>query len=381
VYEEGRDDEAAEKEQKLPPLAEGETLDLLKLLPEQHFTELPPRYTEPTLIKALEEHGIGRPSTYAATVGVIQEREYVVKQQGRLHPTPLGLVVCDALLHTFSDIMDLGYTAEMEQKLDQVAEGKLGYAPMLDTFYQGFAPQVERSKQAMPQAVEQALWAGLDPELRNQTCPQCGKPLAAKLSSAGRLLGCTGYPECRYLLDLSADGKPSAQTVEYAEGVLCDKCGGRMKILTRGRDKFMGCEHYPACKNTKPILSAHIVQLAAESACPTCGHKPLEARKSRFGEYLRCPACNANVAVKKPRKGEADQASETLQVRAPAQRETVDTPCPTCGKRPLEKRVGRFGPYYRCPACKTNYSAKKLASLTGQPPSGEGDPDAEVGTP
>ena len=219
VYEEGRDDEAEEKEQKLPALTEGELLDLLKLLPVQHFTEPPPRYSEPTLIKALEQHGIGRPSTYASIVDVIQQRAYVLKQQGRLHPTALGMVVCDTLLRTFADIMDLGYTANMEAQLDQVAEGALGYTQMLDGFYQGFAPQVERSKQAMPEAVEQALWAGLSAELRDRTCPQCGKPLAAKLSSAGRLLGCTGYPDCRYLLDLDAKGSPSAQTVEYAEGV------------------------------------------------------------------------------------------------------------------------------------------------------------------
>ena len=152
-----------------------------------------------------------------------------------------------------------------------------------------------------------------------------------------------------------------------------------MKVITRGRDKFLGCENYPTCKNTRPILSERIVQLAAESACPTCGHKPLEARKSRYGEYLRCPACNANIAVKKPRKGQADDAGgDALQARAPAQRETVDVPCPQCGKTPLEKRAGRFGPYYRCPACKTNFSEKKLAALTDAPaPSSDSeDPSA-----
>ncbi|NLG29086.1 MAG: DNA topoisomerase I, partial [Chloroflexi bacterium] len=363
VYEEGRDDETADKEAALPALTEGELLDLVRLLPEQHHTEPPPRYSEPTLIKALEEHGIGRPSTYASIVAVIQERDYVRKEQGRLRPTALGMVVCDALLATFEDVLDLRYTADMEAQLDQVAEGKLGYVPMLNGFYGGFAPRVERARQAMPAAVQEALWAGLAPELRERKCPQCGKPLAAKLSSAGRLLGCTGYPACRYLLDLGPDGQPRERSTQFAEGETCAKCGGRMQVIERGRDRFLGCENYPKCKYTRPILSERIRQLAAEGTCPACGHAPLEPRKGRFGEYLSCPGCNVNISVRQPRKQQGDGAP-TLRVSAPSQSESVDIACPQCGAKPLEKRVGRYGPYYRCPACKKNTSARKLAVAT-----------------
>ncbi len=361
VYTEGRDDDQAEERaQVLPPLTEGEIVDLIKLIPEQHFTEPPPRYTEPTLIKALEANGVGRPSTYASIIGVVQERGYVLKDKGRLYPTALGMVVCDALVATFTDIMDVGYTATMEEQLDQVAAGKMGYVDMLSGFYAGFKPQVEGAKDLMPQAVEQALWADLPAEMRQRTCPQCGRPLQVRISEAGRFLGCAGYPDCRYILDLSKPDRPAEPAVEFAEGEVCALCGGRMKIIARGRDKFLGCENYPKCKSTRPILSDRIKQLAAETACPQCGQKPLEAQKGRYGEYLRCPTCAVNYSLNKLGLGRGRKGA--AEPTAPP--ETVDIACPECGHAPLEKRIGRYGPYYRCPSCKKNYSEKKLASAS-----------------
>ena len=368
VYSEGRDDEEEEqREQSLPPLAEGEVVDLLRLLPEQHFTKPPPRYTEPTLIKALEANGVGRPSTYASIVTLIQERGYALKSEGRLAPTALGMVVCDILLATFSDIMDVSYTATMEERLDQVAAGELGYVAMLDGFYQGFRPELENAKGLMPQAIERALWGGLSEELRQRACPQCGKPLQVRLSEAGRFLGCTGYPQCRYILDLSSpDGQEPV--AEYAEGESCEKCGGRMKVIARGRNRFLGCENYPRCKNTRPILSEKIRQLAAQAVCPQCGQTPLEPQKGRFGEYLRCPQCAVNYSLSKlglkagqgARRGSAPgDKGDSAQQMPP---EAVDLPCPNCGHKPVEKLVGRYGPYYRCSACKTNTSEKKMAA-------------------
>jgi DNA topoisomerase-1 len=365
VYSEGRDDEEEEKAQPLPPLTVGEVVDLLKLLPEQHFTKPPPRYSEPTLIKALEENGVGRPSTYAAIVGVIQERDYVVKTQGKLAPTALGMIVCDTLVDTFTEVMDIGYTAAMEGQLDEVAAGQVTYTVMLGRFYEGFRPQLEAARGHMPQAVEKALWAGLPEALRERTCPQCGKPLQIRLSETGRFMGCTGYPECRYLLDLSAPDKPAEPVAEFAEGETCEKCGGRMKIITRGKDRFLGCENYPRCKSTRPILSEEIQRLAAETACPTCGLKPLQPSKGRFGEYLRCPQCQANYSLRAlglaAKKGTAPRAS------TPA--EEVPIACPECNHPTLKKIAGRYGPYYRCSKCKTNYSEKKLAARLGTVPS------------
>ena len=162
-------------DQELPPLQARELLDLLKLLPEQHFTQPPPRYSESTLIKELEKNGVGRPSTYASIVSVIQDRNYVEKVEGRLKPTALGMVVCDALVDAFADIMQVQYTAGMEQQLDQIASGELAYRAMLEGFYSGFSSELEQAEKAMPQAVERALWADVPEALRQRVCPQCGK--------------------------------------------------------------------------------------------------------------------------------------------------------------------------------------------------------------
>ncbi|MHB1295961.1 MAG: type I DNA topoisomerase [Anaerolineae bacterium] len=366
VYTEGTDDEEEERAQALPPLAEGETLDLRKLLPEQHFTQPPPRYTEPTLIKALEANGVGRPSTYASIVTIIQDRNYVAKAAGRLAPTALGMVVCDALTATFSEIVDVGYTAGMEQRLDEVAAGSLSYTHMLDDFYSGFRPALDRAAETMPGAIREALWAGLPSESRERTCPECGKPLQVRVSDAGRFLGCTGYPACRYVLDLTRPDSPQKPQDQFAEGETCELCGGRMKIITHGRSTFLGCENYPKCKNTRPILSERIKELAAQTACPQCGQRPLEPKKGRYGEYLRCPRCAVNHSLSK--LGSAQGRGGAKEAKTPAAPpEQVDVACPQCGKRPMERRAGRWGPYYRCPACKANVSEKKMAlSLEGE---------------
>jgi DNA topoisomerase-1 len=357
VYVEGQD-EAEEEEGLLPALRQGEVVDLLKLLPEQHFTEPPPRYTEPTLVKELEARGVGRPSTYASIISVIQDRGYVERDRGRLFPTDLGMIVCDALVETFADIMDVGYTAEMEDRLDEVAAGRLGYVGMLEGFYDGFSQSLQAAKGSMPEAVSRAMWAGLGEELRGRACPECGKPLQVRISDAGRFMGCTGYPECTFVLDLADPAKPQVREDEFAPGETCEKCGGRMKIISRGRGQFLGCEYYPSCKNTRPILSDKIKALAAETACPACGAKPLTPKRGRYGEYLHCEQCGKNHSLR-------------ALARGGAATETVDVACPECGARPLEKRAGRWGPYYHCPACKKNLSAKKMAAALGEADEGD----------
>ncbi len=348
VYSQDAEEEK-EASQMLPLLKLGEELDLRGLYPEQHFTQPPPRYTEATLIKELEANGVGRPSTYASIVGVIQERGYVEKRGASLAPTELGMIVCDVLVATFDDIVDVGYTAQMEALLDQVAAGKVSYQRMLESFYVPFARELARAEELLPQALEQALAASLPEDLQTQVCPECGKPLQLRLSRTGHFLGCSGYPECRYTLDLDAQGRPQENEERYAEGETCEKCGGRMKIVTRGRNQFLGCENYPQCRNTRPILSERIKQLAQETACPACGLQPLEPRKGRYGEYLYCPECEKNYSLAKLGLGGKNV-------------ETVDLACPECGQRPLEKRIGRYGPYYHCPACQKNIAESKLTA-------------------
>ncbi len=201
------------------------------------------------------------------------------------------------------------------------------------------------------EAAQKALVADLPESLRDRTCPECGKPLKVRVSKMGRFLGCTGYPECRYTLDLSDPENPQETEDEFAEGETCEECGGRMKIVHYGNSTFLGCENYPECKHTRPILSERIKELAAETACPKCERKPMEPRKGRYGEYLYCPDCEENFSLHKLGLNKVEK---------------VDIPCPECGHSPLEKRTGRYGPYYHCPACETNTSEKKMAHIRGE---------------
>lgn len=355
VYTEASEEGEEEGDVQLPELTAGEVLICKALLPEQHFTEPPARYSESSLIKELEKNGIGRPSTYATIIGVIEDRGYVNKEKGRLHPTDIGFIVCDTLVRAFSDIMSVRYTAGMEEQLDQVSNGTMRYFEMLAGFYNPFAKALRAAQDIIPGALEQSLWEGLSAEMRSAACPSCGKPLRIRLSGNGRFLACTGYPVCRYTRDLaSLSGKPPAETT-FAEGEQCELCGGRMKLLNKGRYKFLGCENYPTCRNTRALLSATIKQVALEQACPQCGTKPLQPRKGRFGEYLSCPSCKVNYSLAKLG---LKRSRASRREAAPA--ELVAMVCPDCSQATMERRVGKFGLYYRCPDCKKNYSAKKL---------------------
>lgn len=348
VYADARDRKDA-KERTLPELSKGDSLELKRLLPEQHYTQAPSRYSETSLIRDLEKYGVGRPSTYASIIGVIQDRGYVAKEGKQLKPTDMGFVVCDALIATFPDIMDVAYTASMEEQLDAIARGEVAYAQMLGAFYDTFEPQLEAAESRMPEAVAQALKSGLPKDLREKTCPRCGKPLSVRVSDAGRFLGCTGFPECRYVLDLSNPEEPKEPQQAYAEGETCELCGGRMKIVEwRGR-RFLGCEHYPECKHTRPILSERIQELAQQTPCPQCGTQPMEARSGRYGEYLYCGVCDKNWSLRKLKVGQR-------QVSA------ANVACPACGEQAMEYRQGRYGSYYHCNACGENHSADKIGT-------------------
>jgi DNA topoisomerase I len=236
LYEETRDDDAVEDGEEgriLPELNENEFLDLLRLLPEQHFTQPPPRYTEATLVRTLEEFGIGRPSTYAPIVSIIQERDYVEKQDKRLVPTETGKLVNDLLVQFFPDVMDYQFTARMEDYLDEVSEGGMEWRPMLHRFYQPFESRLHYARDNMPR-MQQEETVGRD-------CPISGHPLVIRYGRWGKFIGCSDYPNCTY-------------TEPYLEltGVTCPKCGevhgGELveRKTRRGRT-FYGCSRYPEC--------------------------------------------------------------------------------------------------------------------------------------
>jgi DNA topoisomerase-1 len=234
VYEESReeDQEAEEEGQgvQLPPLVKGEPLQLVRLLPKQHFTKPPPRYSEATLIKALEEYGIGRPSTYAPILSTILQRGYVGRVDKKLVPTELGFTINDLLVTYFPDVVNVGFTAEMEEKLDLIAMGEQAWVPMLQKFYAPFASAVEVARETMPR-IE------FVPEPTGDLCPQCGEPLVIRQGRYGKFIGCSSYPKCRYTAQIPLPG------------VACPECGGPVveKRTRKGRT-FYGCGNYPTCE-------------------------------------------------------------------------------------------------------------------------------------
>jgi DNA topoisomerase-1 len=250
VYQEGLDEGAEDELSKkaLPPLETGEKLALLKLEPDQHFTQPPPRYTEATLVKTLEELGIGRPSTYAPTLGTIQERYYVVKEEKKFVPTELGLLVNDLVVEFFPEIVDTNFTSNMENELDEIADGERQWVPVLREFYQPFQGSVEKAETEMQKV-------SLEPELAGEDCEKCGRPMYVKMGRFGRFIACSGFPECR-------NAKPILKKL----GMLCPKCGEGETVIrsTKKRRVFYGCSRYPECDFS-------VWERPLPEPCPECG--------------------------------------------------------------------------------------------------------------
>ncbi|HWP34893.1 MAG TPA: type I DNA topoisomerase [Thermodesulfobacteriota bacterium] len=313
VYIEGRDDDPAAAEEeggRLPPdLAEGDRLRLLALTPQQHFTQPPPRYTEASLVKELEEKGIGRPSTYATILSNIREREYVTLEDRRLRPTQLGEIVTDLLVESFPEIVDVGFTADMEERLDQIEEGRVDWVEMLRDFYGPFQRTLERAASRMRDVKAQEI----PTEIR---CERCGRQMVIKWGRMGEFLACPGYPECKNTKEFVRD--PDTGEVRVVEEVPTNETcpeSGHPLVIKRGRfGRFLACAGYPECKFTKTITTG--------IACPVCGQGELAERRSRRGKAfyacnrypdctyaiwdrpkpVRCPQCDAPFLVEKSSK-------------------------------------------------------------------------------
>ncbi len=271
----------------LPPLAQGDELTLRELKPEQKFTQPPPRYSEATLVKALEENGIGRPSTYASIISVIQAREYVNKTEGRFKPTMLGRMLVERLLSpAFDDILDVNYTRELEEDLDKIEQGSSDYESTLSSFYKKFQKDLKRAEKEMPD-----IKAGQPTE---EVCDKCGKPMVIKAGKFGLFLACSGYPDCENTRELE---KPDPGTEDIEE--TCENCGKPM-VVKRGRfGQFLACTGYPDCKTTRKIITTKQGVTAAkpdqllEEKCPKCDSH-LVLKQGRFGEFTACsnyPTC------------------------------------------------------------------------------------------
>jgi DNA topoisomerase I len=257
IYMEGKEEEEEakdkEEEKKLPDLAEGEELRLIALEGKQHFTQPPPRFTESALVKELEEKGIGRPSTYATILSTIQERDYVFKEKSRLKPTILGCAVSDLLMESFPEVMDVQFTAEMEERLDKVEEGDVNWVELLKRFYKEFGKRLEQAEVSMRSLRHEGVPTGID-------CQECGAPMIIKWGKRGEFLSCSKYPECKNAkqFEYSGDGEiriKEKKEPEVRYDILCDLCGKPMVVRTSRYGKFLGCSGFPECKNTKRLQS------------------------------------------------------------------------------------------------------------------------------
>jgi DNA topoisomerase-1 len=361
----GEEPEADGEEGKtrLPQLAEGDEPQLSRAEAEGHETQPPPRFNEASLVKFLEENGIGRPSTYAEILRKIEDREYVRKKDRRFLPTMLGRLIVDLLGEGFDDFFEPGYTAKMEEELDEVEEGKLDWRKALAEFDGKFVKDRELAKKRMV-----SLKAGLAlSEVRKRfrhfrltndpgdTCPKSGHPLKLRMGKAGLFIACAGYPDCDFTVDIPEPEDDPIDATEV-EGQTCEECGSPMKLRT-GRDgsAFLGCTAYPNCRNTVAVkvaggkAEAKPDQPTGET-CPACGH-PLVMKHGRFGEYKACsnyPAC---------------------RYRPPKPVTTTGVTCPKCRTGEILVRKGRFGPFYGCsnyPNCDRNFKARPVPKACPQ---------------
>lgn len=289
VYQESVDDSKADEGEgkMLPPMVEGEAVDLIKIRPEQHFTEPPPRYSEASLVRALEEYGIGRPSTYASIISTLQQREYVELEKKRFYPTDVGRVVNKFLTEHFNRYVDYDFTAHFEDELDEISRGERDWVPMMHEFWAPFKKQVEEKEQSVSRK-------DVTQEAIDEKCPKCGATLAIRLGRRGRFIGCTAYPDCDYTRNVD-ETREEAEEPQVIEGRKCPDCGSDL-IIRRGRyGKFIGCSGYPNCKYIEPLEKPKDMGVA----CPECNQGTMLERKSRAGKTFyscsRYPDCTYAV--------------------------------------------------------------------------------------
>ncbi len=374
------DDDADSEDRRLPRLSEGEVLQAEELLPKQHFTQPPARFSEATLVKELEENGIGRPSTYATILSTIMDRDYVVKDKRRFSPTELGFLVNELMVASFGDIVDVGYTAQMEVLLDQIEEGDLDWIDALRDFQEKFSKDLERAKVEMRDVKREAIPT-------DQSCDKCGKMMVLKWGRFGQFLACSGYPDCKNTRDLANDveiestngkgGRAAAKTAKVnaapsqveIEADPCEKCGEAM-VLRRGRyGPFLACSSYPDCKNTRKVTMTKDGKAEAKAdrlldhECPKCGSK-LAVKQGRYGEFTACSSYPKCRFVKMKETGvKCPECADGQVVERRSKRGKLFYGCsafPDCNfvtwKKPVDKE---------CPECGASYLVERMTKKAG----------------
>ena len=321
LYVEGEDpkNENGEEEGILPSLSEGEILDLLGLVPKQHFTQPPGRFSEATLIKELEEKGIGRPSTYAAIISTIKDKEYVKLEKGRFFPTELGFVVNDLLVVSFPDIFDVEFTAQMEENLDRVEEGETGWVDTLKEFYLPFQKDLERAKTSMRDVKGEKIPTEV-------LCELCGSQMIKRWGKRGYFLACSTYPDCRYTREVELSNDRREET-----NIRCEQCGNPMVVKSGKFGRFLACSNYPACKVTKPLETG-----------------------------VRCPqeGCDGMIVERRSRKGKTFYSCTNYpRCTFALWDKPVPVKCPQCDSPYLVEKQGKGGPSVRCPRKECGYRA------------------------
>jgi len=378
-----RSDDDAPESGVLPPLAEGDRLELKALRPEQKFTQPPPRFTEATLVKELEENGIGRPSTYASIITVLQDRDYVNKLEGRFKPTALGVIISNLLTKSFEDIIDVDYTRTLEDDLDKIEQGKTDYVRTLAEFYKKFKKDLTRAGKEM-----QNLKEGIKTD---EVCDRCGSPMLIKVGKFGPFVACSAYPECTNTRELEQNDPESESTEDEIEP--CENCGKPM-VMKRGRfGQFLACSGYPECKTTRKLIATKQGSLKAakpdqvlDEPCPKCGSN-LVIKQGRFGEVTACtnyPTCkyvkHKTTGVKCPK--DTDKGGEIVERKSKRGKvffgcsnypdcdfvlwnRPVAEQCPECGAPFLvEKITKRHGRQLLCQNEDCHYSRQEELSET-----------------
>jgi len=322
LYMEGKDNpENGDQEEKLPLLSEGEVLELLGLTPKQHFTQPSYRFSEATLIKELEEKGIGRPSTYATILSTIKEKGYVRLEKGSFSPTELGFLVNDLLVVNFPDIFDIEFTAQMEENLDKVEEGEKGWVDTLKEFYLPFQKDLEMAKVSMRDVKREQIPT-------EAVCERCGSKMVKRWGKRGYFLACSSYPKCRYTREVEENGENKVET-----DARCEKCGSPMVIKNGKFGRFMACSNYPACKFTQPLNTG--IQCPQEG----CGGMIVERRTRKGRTFYSCtnyPRCTFALWDK-----------------------PIPEKCPQCDFPFLVEKEGKIGVVKRCPKKECGYRASE----------------------
>ena len=380
VYEESKDAKDEEDEalrHKLPVLSEGQKLTLKSLDTEQHFTEPPPRYNEASLVKELEERGIGRPSTYAAIISTIQERQYVQKTGGKFIPTEIGFVVTDLLVENFKDIFDPQYTARLEEELDEIEDGKERWTDALGDFYKKFERELQYAEKHMENVKRME-------KPTDEKCERCGSPLVIKWGKHGSFFACSAYDKtdpnsCTFTKENPIDlpDLDTADVQETTQEEYCENCG-RPMVLKRGRfGQFMACTGYPDCKTTRRLDQAKkIPDIPLDEKCPQCG-RGLLLRHGRYGEFVscsgypeckwvkqnfigvKCPQCaDGELVEKKARRGNIFYGcSNYPKCDFTSAFKPLAEKCPDCGSPYLLEKTLKDGVFLVCPNNKRTVEA------------------------